>query len=68
MSVAPAWQTALMAMVFLGPFLSGNIATNAHWMVAFITALAAFLLTLTLAWRTLAASRSATERASIGVA
>jgi alpha-1,2-mannosyltransferase len=51
---APAWLTTTAVLVFLGPFLTGNLTTNAHWMAAFITASMAFALTLAVAWRTLA--------------
>ena len=51
---APKWLTATAVAVFLGPLLSGNLATNAHWMAAFGTATMAFALTLAVAWRTLA--------------
>ncbi len=53
----PAWLTAAMIAVFLGPLLSGNLTDNAHWMMAFVTASLGFAVTLAVVWRTLDASR-----------
>jgi hypothetical protein len=64
---APAWLTTIAVLVFLGPFLAGNLTTNAHWMAAFITASTAFALTLAIAWRTLP-PRPSPARAVTGVA
>ncbi len=52
---APGWLTGVAIAVFLGPLLSGNLASNAHWLTAFFTASAAFVLTLVVAWRDRAA-------------
>jgi alpha-1,2-mannosyltransferase len=46
------WLTAASVAVFLGPILSGNLAANSHWLVAFISASMAFGLALAVAWRT----------------
>jgi alpha-1,2-mannosyltransferase len=53
----PKWLTGTAIAVFLGPLLSGNLATNSHWLMAFLTAALAFVVTLAIAWRTLAAPR-----------
>jgi alpha-1,2-mannosyltransferase len=50
---ASPWRTLLMATVFLGPLLSGNLATGVPLMAASITATMAFGLTLAIAWPTL---------------
>jgi hypothetical protein len=47
----PKFLTGAAVAVFLGPLLSGNLASNAHWLLAFCTASAAFALTVTIAWR-----------------
>jgi hypothetical protein len=60
------WLTGTAVAVFLGPLLSGNLVTNTHWMVAFITASMAFALTLAVAWRTLAPPRAVPMRAVTG--
>ena len=56
----PKWLTAGAVVVFMGPLLSGNLATDGHWLVAFVTASLAFILTMAVAWRTLVSSRAAT--------
>jgi hypothetical protein len=53
----PKWLTGAAIAVFLGPLLSGNLATNSHWLMAFLTASLAFVVTLAIAWRTLPAPR-----------
>jgi alpha-1,2-mannosyltransferase len=50
---SPPWWTIAMAAVFLGPLMSGNLGTEAHWMPAAITASLAFGLALAVAWREL---------------
>ena len=56
LSLVPAkdgalWRVPLMAAAFLGPLLSGNLSTESHWMLAFVTAALAFGLTIAMAWR-----------------
>jgi alpha-1,2-mannosyltransferase len=46
-----AWRVPVVAAVFLGPLLSGNLSTDQHWLMAFVTASLAFALTLAIAWR-----------------
>jgi len=50
-TIRTPWRIALTAAVFLGPLASGNLSTQTHWMLAFLTAVAAFALSLTVAWR-----------------
>ncbi|MGD0433312.1 MAG: glycosyltransferase family 87 protein [Acetobacteraceae bacterium] len=44
------WRTLAMAVVFMGPLLSGNLATGVPLMAAPMTAAMAFGLTLAVAW------------------
>jgi alpha-1,2-mannosyltransferase len=46
-----SWRIPAMAAVFLGPLLSGNLSSEQHWLMAFVTASLAFGLTLAIAWR-----------------
>jgi hypothetical protein len=55
----PKWLTAGSIVVFLGPLLSGNLSTNGHWPVAFVTASLGFLLTIAVVWRMLVSPRAA---------
>ena len=41
-----SWETPLLAAVFLGPLLSGNLSTGTHWVIAAVTAAGAFALVL----------------------
>jgi alpha-1,2-mannosyltransferase len=44
------WRTLAMAVVFMGPLLSGNLATGVPLMAAAFTAALAFSLSLAVAW------------------
>jgi hypothetical protein len=63
---APKWLTGIAIAVFLGPLLSGNLATRSHWLMAFMTASLAFGLTLAIAWRSLALPRWVAARPVTG--
>jgi len=56
---ASPWRTLAMAAVFMGPLLSGNLATGAPLMAASMTAAMAFALTLAVALPTLKLPRLA---------
>jgi alpha-1,2-mannosyltransferase len=60
---ARSWRPVAMAVVFLCPLLSGNLGGERHWLLAAITAAAAFGLTLTVAWPNLSALGSRTGAA-----
>jgi alpha-1,2-mannosyltransferase len=67
-ATASPLRNAVMVAVFLGPLLSGNLATGSHWMLAAITAFAAFGLALTIAWKIPAPSRTLSPHTVTGVA
>jgi alpha-1,2-mannosyltransferase len=61
-------RSAVTALVFLLPLLSGNLSTQTHWMLAAVTASAAFGLTLAIAWRSIAPPRLFQVRTVTGAA
>lgn len=63
----PNWLTGVAVLVFVGPLLSGNLATNSHWVLAFCTASGAFALTLAIAWRSMTSPRGESTRSVSGV-
>jgi alpha-1,2-mannosyltransferase len=63
---ASPWRTLAMATVFLGPLLSGNLATGAPLMAASMTAAMAFGLALAIAWPALKLPRFAPAAGVIG--
>jgi hypothetical protein len=65
---ATGWRRSLMAAVFLGPLLSGNLSTESHWMVAFVVAALAFGVSIAVAWRAPSVPRFVSARAVTGAA
>jgi alpha-1,2-mannosyltransferase len=67
-AVTSSWRVSLAILVFLAPMLSGNLTTQSHWPVAFVTAAMAFGLTLAVAWRAPALAGSSRVPAVTGAA